>query len=571
LFAQGGGGGGGGSAATQVAEFTATQGQTNFTLPFTYIPDQFNLAVFVNGSKQIVDVNYSESSSTTITFFTGLNVGDAVEVIYNLPIAAGQLDASNILYDEGGVGAVESTVQKKLQESVSVLDFGADPTGATVCVTAIQNAINAVSAAGGGIVNLPPGQYNLGTGSPAISIPSFVHLVGQGDATGGTTAGKNTELLYGGSGTAVYAQGMSILCSDFSIQATAPSGTTMIGLEHDGGWFGTYQRLSIRGIPAANGNVVKVTSGPVAYGCYFTCFDQVDGSNGSWLITGRNANDGITTFTMKDCYVQNASFAYAQGVLLNGSYTSNTGAILYFSTSCFFSLIGLDIEGSATSAICINDNTSVIKEFGTIWQGWSGTTRVLNAGSNMSYLSYGPFSSQQTLTANTPVLWNELGGQASSTANAIDFVSDYVLPTNVIGGSQSASRYWMRYNNGANIIDHQWREHAYITKSITTSSTSPYTVWTIPVAPSEGLRLSVFAHGSQIGDTAFANSRNCNVSNNSGTLTLAADTQLTAGSTDAISFVASGQNVLVQWTPSTANTSTPNFNLEIRGLWSSYS
>jgi hypothetical protein len=155
LFAQGGGGGGGGSAATQVAEFTATQGQTVFTLPFTYIPDEFNLAVFVNGSKQIVDVNYSESSSTTITFFTGLNVGDAVEVVYNLPIAAGQLDASNILYDEGGVGAVQRTVQVKLQESVSVKDFGAVGNGTTDDTAAIQAALTSGSTN----VYFPNGKY----------------------------------------------------------------------------------------------------------------------------------------------------------------------------------------------------------------------------------------------------------------------------------------------------------------------------------------------------------------------------------------------------------------------------
>ena len=141
LFAQGGSGGGSG-AATNQAEFTATQGQTVFTLPFSYIPDDFNLAVFVNGSKQIVDVNYSESSSTTVSFITGLNVGDLVEVIYNLPIAAGQVDASNISYDEGDVGAVESTVQKKLQESVSIKDFGAMGDGVTDDSSAINNAIS---------------------------------------------------------------------------------------------------------------------------------------------------------------------------------------------------------------------------------------------------------------------------------------------------------------------------------------------------------------------------------------------------------------------------------------------
>ena len=54
LFAIGGGGGGTGGA-TQIQEFTATQGQTVFSLSFSYVPNQYNLAVFVNGSKQIAD------------------------------------------------------------------------------------------------------------------------------------------------------------------------------------------------------------------------------------------------------------------------------------------------------------------------------------------------------------------------------------------------------------------------------------------------------------------------------------------------------------------------------------
>ena len=61
---------------------TATQGQTVFTLAtLQYVPATNNLLVFVNGSKQIVTLNYTETNSTTITFVSGLNVGDVVEFL----------------------------------------------------------------------------------------------------------------------------------------------------------------------------------------------------------------------------------------------------------------------------------------------------------------------------------------------------------------------------------------------------------------------------------------------------------------------------------------------------------
>lgn len=60
--------------------FTATAGQTVFNLNFTYAPNTNSLFVFVNGSKQIVTLNYTESS-TSVTFLTGLNAGDVVQFI----------------------------------------------------------------------------------------------------------------------------------------------------------------------------------------------------------------------------------------------------------------------------------------------------------------------------------------------------------------------------------------------------------------------------------------------------------------------------------------------------------
>jgi hypothetical protein len=71
------------SAGTESYQ-TATSGQTLFT-GLNYTTGNNSLKVFVNGSKQIVGSNapgsYVETSSTSITFNTGLNVGDIVEFL----------------------------------------------------------------------------------------------------------------------------------------------------------------------------------------------------------------------------------------------------------------------------------------------------------------------------------------------------------------------------------------------------------------------------------------------------------------------------------------------------------
>jgi hypothetical protein len=54
--------------------------------------------------------------------------------------------------------AVGKTVHGKLQEIISVLDFGADPTGVTSSSTAVQAAINYVQALGGNLI-FPRGIY----------------------------------------------------------------------------------------------------------------------------------------------------------------------------------------------------------------------------------------------------------------------------------------------------------------------------------------------------------------------------------------------------------------------------
>jgi hypothetical protein len=84
-------------------------------------------------------------------------------------------ESSSLAYTPAGAGAVSTTVQAKLRETFSVLDFGADSTGVTDSTTEIQSAI---TAAAGGILFWPEGTYLVDAADgdaadrPVLTIPS---------------------------------------------------------------------------------------------------------------------------------------------------------------------------------------------------------------------------------------------------------------------------------------------------------------------------------------------------------------------------------------------------------------
>jgi hypothetical protein len=125
----------------------AAAGQTVFNLAsIEYIPGSNNLAIYIDGVRQYPGESYTETDLNTVTFSAGLNLGAEVLFITNEAVDNANLQASAVQYTPTGTGAVSTTVQTKLRESVSVADYSSP-----------QAAINTASP----IIDLVGGSYTI--------------------------------------------------------------------------------------------------------------------------------------------------------------------------------------------------------------------------------------------------------------------------------------------------------------------------------------------------------------------------------------------------------------------------
>lgn len=105
------------------------------------------------------------------------------------------VNAQNVVYDPPFTGAVQTNVEAKLAQTVSVKDFGAVGDGVIDDTVAIQAAITSLTSSGGSVL-FPYGTYKI---TSAITLTSNLDLVGDGKPTlNSTVAGQN---IFSGSAT----------------------------------------------------------------------------------------------------------------------------------------------------------------------------------------------------------------------------------------------------------------------------------------------------------------------------------------------------------------------------------
>ena len=170
----------------------------------------------------IVDTIFTSGTTITSNWLNGVN--DAIN------------DATQDI-----TGATPRTVVSKLADTVSVKDFGAVGDGVTDDTAAIQAAVNAVRAAGGGTIYFPTGTYLVST-TIDLYQGTAVNLVVRGAGRTATTIRTSADIV-------VFNHAESCVFEDFSVTqaGTAKTGRAFSTPTNKQAAYCTYERLAVTG------------------------------------------------------------------------------------------------------------------------------------------------------------------------------------------------------------------------------------------------------------------------------------------------------------------------------------
>ena len=383
---------------------TATAGQTVFTLTTTeYQPGTNTLSVFVDGVNQYgpgAQYAYTETSSTVVTFVSGLHVGASVKFTTTQTLSGGAIDSSQVTYDPPFVDSVPTNVELKLAQYVSVKDFGATGNGTTDDTTAIQNALDASDS-----VFFPEGEYII---SATLNVPKGVSIYGAGYESvilNGYALADPDSILYLTGGD----QFSTIDNLTFKGKA---SGSESIGIEVNNGYYASYTNLRFTNL--SYGLLLDEAGSCLIQNCHFTnCLFGAQCMGGS-------------AYKFDSCEFQ---YGTDVGIKLTASPTSTYPTSAIVVGSGFTSNVGIDVPrvpgAYGGNSISVDNcyfegdlNYSTLTKAFRVGETGSGNSVVMASISNCRVAGS---NSVKSIFANTTRLYfaNNIVGAAMEVQNTV--------------------------------------------------------------------------------------------------------------------------------------------------------
>ncbi len=278
---------------------TATAGQTVFsgngdgTIALAYSNGMES--VYLNGTLLQRDTDYTADDKATVTLTTGAIAGDILEVHSGNYIQTGVPEtAAGLKYTYPG--GVEQTVQDRLEQYVSVKDFGAKGDGVTDDTVAIQAALNSTAKE----VIIPSGTYVItgvtltasattpqkitGVGNPLLLVTSSTDAVGiyvnqnayaqdyiyiQGlslTSSGDKNDGNNTTGIYMRQGSHYVRDVRVIGFSGVAIKIAPSTFSELRDFLAMQSTYGVHYTKGIPGVPSVGSSVADISHGYIT-GC----------------------------------------------------------------------------------------------------------------------------------------------------------------------------------------------------------------------------------------------------------------------------------------------------------------
>ena len=291
------------------------------------------------------------------------------------------VDSSNVTYQPAGAGAVTTTVQSKLRQFPSVMDFGAVGNGVANDTAAVVTALAASNA-----VYFPAGTY-LVDGNIDIKGKSLYGVPSNSTAATSVSiiklSGTNTNtslFINGGDITTPWGTGGGCLLRDLTLRGNwdGSASNSETNISNIGAlfkwWSGAY--VKIQDCYFRNSFGFGIFSYQLGYSNIQNSFISTNAKNGIHLEAG-SGNLAITSTTINDCSVNSCRGAAPTGgsgvYIKNGFYCDLNGNVIEDV------LVGVYIDGIDNRSITLFENHLEFTTNGGVYYSGTGTDLCLFA------------------------------------------------------------------------------------------------------------------------------------------------------------------------------------------------